>query len=134
MHSARVGYAKDGIYGEKDKGRSMAIRFDDSALKTRLHPLVRTHPETGRRALFVNPGYTLGIDGMPPDESRALLKQLFQHQVEERFVYRHHWSEGMLTLWDNRSLLHAATGGYEGHRRLLYRVTVAERALGLEPV
>ncbi len=134
VHSARGGYAKDGLYGERDEGRSMAIRYGDSALKTRLHPLVRTHPETGRKALFVNAGYTLAIDGMPPDEGSALLKQLFKHQIEERFIYRHQWSEGMLTLWDNRSLLHAATGGYEGHRRLLYRVTVAERTQGLQPV
>ena len=127
VHSARGGYAKDGLYGENDKGRSMAIIFNDTALKTRLHPLIKRHPETGRDALFVNPGYTIGIDGMTPDESRDVLLQLFKHQLKPEFLYRHQWSQGMLTLWDNRSLLHAATGGYEGHRRLLYRVTVAER-------
>ena len=127
VHSARGGYARDGLYGERDKGRSMAIRFGDSALKTRSHPLVKTHPETGRQALFVNPGYTIGIEGMAQDEAIDVLRQLFKHQTEPRFIYRHHWSQGMLTLWDNRSLLHAATGGYEGQRRLLYRVTVAER-------
>ncbi len=134
VHSARGGYSRDGLYGERDKGRSMAILFGDSALKTRLHPLVRTHPETGRKALFVNAGYTIGIEGMPAAEAGDVLRQLFKHQVEERFVYRHHWSQGMLTLWDNRCLLHAATGGYEGHRRLLLRVTVAERQAGLTPV
>ena len=127
VHSARVGYARDGLYGEKDEGRSMAIRYGDNALKTRLHPIVKTHPETGRKALFGSPGYTVGIDGMPHDEAWDLLKQLFKHQVQEPFIYRHRWQQGMLTLWDNRCLLHAATGGYEGHRRLLYRVTVAER-------
>ena len=76
----------------------------------------------------VNPGYTIGIDGLAPDESRDVLLQLFKHQLQPQFIYRHTWQQGMLTLWDNRSLLHAATGGYEGHRRLLYRVTVAERA------
>ncbi len=134
VHSARGGYSRDGLYGERDKGRSMAILYGDSALKTRLHPLVRTHPETGRKALFVNAGYTIGIEGMPAAEAGDVLRQLFKHQVEERFVYRHHWSQGMLTLWDNRCLLHAATGGYEGHRRLLLRVTVAERQAGLSPV
>ena len=128
-HSARVGYAKDGLYGEKDVGRSMAIRYGDSALKSRLHPMVKTHPETGRKAIFGSPGYTIGIDGLPQDEARDLLKQLFKHQVQDEFVYRHHWRQGMLTLWDNRCLLHAATGGYEGHRRLLYRVTVAEHTV-----
>ena len=135
VHSARGGYSRDGLYGERDKGRSMAILYGDSALKTRLHPLVRAHPETGRKALFVNAGYTIGIEGMPAAEAGDVLRQLlFKHQVEERFVYRHHWSQGMLTLWDNRCLLHAATGGYEGHRRLLLRVTVAERQAGLSPV
>ena len=134
VHSARGGYARDGLYGEKDTGRSMAIRFGDSALKTRLHPLVRTHPETGRKALFVSPGYTIGIDGMAPSEAGDVLGQLFKHQTEARFIYRHRWHRGMLTLWDNRCLLHAATGGYEGHRRLLLRVTVAERQAGLAPV
>lgn len=127
VHSARGGYSKQGLYGVNDKGRSMAIIYNDTALKTRQHPLIKRHPETGRDALFVNPGYTMGIDGMPPDESREVLQQLFKHQLSPDYLYRHTWSQGMLTLWDNRSLLHAATGGYEGHRRLLYRVTVAER-------
>jgi taurine dioxygenase len=86
------------------------------------------HPKTGRTALFVSPGYTIGIEGMPDDEAHQLLMTLFRHQCEPRFVYRHRWSEGMLTLWDNRCLVHAATGGYEGHRRLLHRITVGERA------
>ena len=127
VHSAKGGYAKDGLYGENDKGRSMAIIYNDTALKTRQHPLIKRHPETGRDALFVNPGYTIGIEGLTPDESRDVLLQLFKHQLQPQFVYRHRWQQGMLTLWDNRSLLHAATGGYEGHRRLLYRVTVAQR-------
>lgn len=134
IHSARRGYARDGLYGERDQGRSMAIRFNDSALKTRSHPLVRTHPETGRKALFVSMAYTIGIEDMAEDEATALLLTLFKHQVEPRFVYRHQWQRGMLTIWDNRCLLHAATGGYEGHQRLLYRVTVAERDADLRPV
>lgn len=128
IHSARRGYSPKGQYGEKDAGRSMAIKFSDTALATQLHPIVRVHPETGRRALFVNPSYTIGIDGIEQAESDALLGQLFAHQVQTQFVYRHRWSAGMLTLWDNRCLLHAATGGYQGHRRHLLRITVAERA------
>ncbi len=128
IHSARRGYSPKGAYGEKDVGRSMAIRFSDDAMKTHLHPIVKPHSETGRRALFVNPGYTIGIDAMAQDEADDLLKMLFQHQVQPDFIYRHRWEEGMLTLWDNRCLLHSATGGYQGYRRLLHRVTVAERA------
>ena len=127
VHSARRGYARDGAYGEKDKGRSMAIRYSDSALATQLHPIARVHPETGRTALFVSMGYTIGIDGMSDDEAAPILAELFRHQARPEFVYRHRWSQGMLVLWDNRCVIHAATGGYEGHRRLLHRITVADR-------
>ena len=127
VHSARRGYAPQGRYGKDDVGRSMAIRYDESALATQLHPIARVHPETGRTALFVSPGYTIGIDGLPDDEAQPLLLELFKHQGREEFVYRHRWAADMLVLWDNRCLVHAATGGYEGHRRLLHRITVSER-------
>ncbi len=129
VHSARRGYARDGLYGEKDQGRSMAIKYGDSALKTQLHPIARPHTETGRLALYVSPGYTIGIDGIPDDEATPILRELFAHQARPEFVYRHKWSPGMLVMWDNRSVIHAATGGYEGHRRLLHRITVADRTL-----
>lgn len=129
IHSARKGYAKDGMYGERDKGRSMAIRYGDSALKTQLHPLARPHTETGRLALYVSPGYTIGIEGIPDDQAIPILKELYTHQARPEFVYRHKWAPRMLIMWDNRSVIHAATGGYEGHRRLLHRITVADRTL-----
>ncbi|MBN8492192.1 MAG: TauD/TfdA family dioxygenase [Burkholderiales bacterium] len=126
IHSARRGYARDGMYGERDQGRSMAIRYGDDALATQSHPIARVHPETGRTALFVSPGYTIGIEGMADAEAQPLLMELFRHQVREDFVYRHRWQPGMLVLWDNRCVVHAATGGYDGHTRLLHRITVAE--------
>ena len=129
IHSARNGYARDGMYGERDKGRSMAIKYGDSALKTQLHPLARPHTETGRLALYVSPGYTIGIDGIPDDEALPVLKELYAHQVRPEYLYRHKWSQSMLIMWDNRSVIHSATGGYEGHRRLLHRITVADRTL-----
>lgn len=129
VHSARRGYSRAGLYGERDKGRSMAIKFGDSAMKTQLHPLGRKHTETGRVALFASPGYTIGIEGIPEDEGHEILREVYAHQSRPEFVYRHRWSEGMLTLWDNRCVIHAATGGYDGHRRLLHRVTVADRTL-----
>ncbi len=132
IHSARRGYSPTGAYGEKDRaaGRSMAIRFSETALRTRSHPIGRVHPETGRTALFVSGAYVIGIEGMPDDEADDLLNQLYEHMGAARFVYRHRWSVGTLLLWDNRCLVHRATGGYEGHRRLLQRITIAER----EPV
>ena len=127
VHSARRGYSKQGRYGEGDKGRSMAIVYDDSAMATQLHPIARRHLETGRTALFVSPGYTIGVDGLPDDEAGPLLAELFKHQARPEFVYAHRWSQGTLLMWDNRCLVHAATGGYDGHRRLLHRITVGER-------
>lgn len=127
VHSARRGYSKQGRYGEGDKGRSMAIVYDDSALATQLHPIARRHPETGRTALFVSPGYTIGVDGLPDDEAGPLLAELFKHQARPEFVYAHRWQQGTLLMWDNRCLVHAATGGYDGHRRLLHRITMGER-------
>jgi taurine dioxygenase len=124
IHSARRGYSRAGQYGEKDVGRSMAIVYSDDALATQNHPLVQSHPETGRDALFLSPGYTIGIDGMEETEAQELLMFLYAHQAKDEFVYRHRWHENMLTMWDNRALIHAATGGYQGHRRLLQRITI----------
>jgi taurine dioxygenase len=127
IHSARRSYSPGGVYGERDKGRSMAIRYSERAMATQLHPVVRRHLETGRSALFVNMGYTIGIDGMNETDATALLTELFAHQTRPEFVYRHRWSPGLLTLWDNRCLLHTATGGYQGHQRLLWRITIGEQ-------
>ena len=128
IHSARRGYSKQGQYGDRDVGRSMAIVSSDDAMSTQLHPLVRTHPETGRRALYCSLAYTIGIDGLEDDAANEILGELFAHVALDESIYRHRWLPGMVVLWDNRCLVHAATGGYEGHRRLLYRLTIAERS------
>lgn len=129
IHSAGRAYARDGVYGEKDKGRSMKIRYSDEALATQPHPIARVHPETGRTALFVSPGYTIGIEGMSDEDAKPILHALFEHQARPEHVYRHRWSQGTLLLWDNRCVNHSATGGYDGHNRLLHRITVADRTL-----
>jgi len=125
VHSAILPYGPNGSYATEAEARSMKILSSTEAEKTRAHPLVRTHPDTGRKALFISPTYTIGIDGFSKDESAALLGFLFRHMVEDRFVYRHHWAAGMLTMWDNRWLTHYADGGYDGHLRVMYRTTVA---------
>ncbi|MDC0886386.1 TauD/TfdA family dioxygenase [Altererythrobacter sp.] len=125
VHSARAAYAPDGSYGDKDEGRSMAIRPSEAALETFSHPLVQPHPETGEEALFSTLGYIIGIEGMEQVDAFALLAELAQWQSREEFIYRHVWEPDMLVLWDNRSVLHKATGGYEGHRRELHRTTIA---------
>lgn len=125
IHSAVKAYAPDGQYGARDKGRSMDIRPSADAAKTQLHPLIRKHPETGREGLFSCFGYIIGIEGMDEAESTPLLLQLYQWQSREAFQYRHKWKPRTLLMWDNRSVLHAATGGYAGHDRVLHRTTIA---------
>lgn len=128
IHSARGPYAPDGQYGERDHeaDRSMDIRPSEKAYETHLHPIIRRHPETGREGLFSCYGYIIGIEGMPDDEARTLLAELYAWQTQEAFQYRHRWQPDMLVMWDNRSVLHRATGGYEGHDRLLHRTTVRD--------
>ncbi|MET0320156.1 MAG: TauD/TfdA family dioxygenase [Duganella sp.] len=89
-----------------------------------VHPVVRTHPETGRKALFVSEHFTTRIVGMPEDESRALLAELFAHSVLPEHVYRHRWAPHDLVFWDNRSLMHLAGGTPDHLRRKLYRTTI----------
>jgi taurine dioxygenase len=88
------------------------------------HPVVRTHPETGRKALFVSEHFTTRIVGVPEDESRALLAELFAHSVLPAHIYRHRWAPHDLVFWDNRSLMHLAGGTPDHLRRKLYRTTI----------
>ncbi|MBX7531565.1 TauD/TfdA family dioxygenase [Qipengyuania sp. 1XM1-15A] len=125
IHSAQLAYAPEGTYGEKDAGRSMAIRPSEAARDCRTHPLIRKHPETGIEGFFSTLGYIIGIEGMEQAEAIALLAELAQWQSRDEFVYRHQWEDGMLVMWDNRAVLHKATGGYEGYRRELHRTTIA---------
>ena len=102
----------------------MDIRPSEEAFEERLHPIIRPHPETGRSGIFGSFGYMIGIDGMESSEAISLLQELYAWQTRPEFQFRHEWKPDMLVLWDNRSVLHAATGGYEGHDRLLHRTTV----------
>ncbi|WP_300395335.1 TauD/TfdA family dioxygenase [Henriciella sp.] len=127
VHSARNGYAKAGMYGDNDTGRSMDIRSSDEAMATQTHPIIRKHPETGREGLFGCAGYIIGIEGMGEEEGFALLTELYRWQTRPEFQYHHKWQPNMLLMWDNRSCLHMATGGYQGHDRLLHRTTIGAR-------
>ena len=117
-----------------------AYDYDSAAMKrgTRLaegvpsyvHPVVRTHPATGRKALYVNRLMTVRIEGLPEAESEELLATLFDHQERREFVYEHVWRPGDLLMWDNRCTLHARTDFSPNERRLMRRVTI----LGEKPV
>ena len=113
---------------DKDSTQRTA-RYDNAASSCR-HPVVRTHPATGRKALYVNRLMTREIEGLPHAESDALLEKLFDHQEQQQFVYEHVWRPGDLLMWDNRCTLHARTDFPAGERRLLRRVTI----LGEKPV
>mgnify|MGYP001156860342 CR=1 FL=1 len=129
IHSARAGYSPEGYFGDQrqEADRSMRIVVSESAKDTQTHPIIKRHPETGMEALFGCLGYIIGIKGMPDDESRELLFEVYKWQTQEEFIYTHQWQEHMLVMWDNRSLLHKANGGYDGHERLLHRTTIADQ-------
>ena len=94
------------------------------------HPAVRTHPETGRKALYVNCAHTASFKGMTEEESAPLLGYLFRHQVRAEFTCRFNWRPGSLAFWDNRATQHYALNDYHGHRRLMHRITLEGVALG----
>ena len=127
IHSALIPYSPGGGYGDKDRemGRSMDIRASDEAFSKQLHPIIKKHPETKREGIYGTIGYIIGIDGMDNQDAMKLLMELSAWQCLEEFVYKHKWKKDMLIMWDNRSVLHRATGGYEGQERLLHRTTIA---------
>jgi taurine dioxygenase len=90
-----------------------------------VHPVARTHPETGRKALYVNVAHTGRFDGLTEDESAPLLGYLFQHQVRPEFTCRFSWQPGSIALWDNRCTQHNPVNDYHGYRRVMHRITLA---------
>jgi taurine dioxygenase len=132
IHSAALAYGARGAFAREEVPRAMKILHGEEAHATWVHPMVRTHPVTGRRSLFVNPTYTCGVEGMSDEDGGLLLLRLYEHGLDERFVHRHRWRENMLLMWDNRCTAHNATGGYNGHLRVMHRTTVAGEAPVLE--
>ena len=125
VHSARQSYGTKGVFSKETENRTLQIIVSEDADGSLTHPLVRTHPVTGRKALFVSPVYTVGIADLTPEEAKAILGFLFAHLTQDQFIYRHRWREQMLLMWDNRCTMHFAEGGYDGHLRLMHRTTVA---------
>ncbi len=94
------------------------------------HPMIRTHPETGRKALYVNVAHTAGIEGLSDEESAAILNFLFAHQVKAEFTCRFAWEPKAIAFWDNRCALHNPINDYHGFRRVMHRITLK----GTQPV
>jgi len=125
MHSGKP-YGQGGLPKDLKTSRSIGIeRNNPEADREVAHPVVRLHPESGRKALFVNAIYTTRFEDMSEPESRPLLDFLFEHVQRPEFACRFRWAEGSLAVWDNRCTLHYAVNDYDGSRRLMHRTTVA---------
>jgi taurine dioxygenase len=122
LHSSRHVFGVEAYAGRGDlKGRYLN---PNAATQDAIHPVVVRHPGTGRKALYVNPGFTVRFVGWTDEESRPLLHYLYQHAARPEFSYRFQWREGSLAFWDNRCTWHYALNDYHGHRRLMHRITV----------
>jgi len=121
VHSASREYTQG---ASVQKRGSMQVAEADGYVGEFVHPMVLVHPESGRKALYVNPAFTLRIEGWKPRESKALLDYLFEHARYEAFTCRFAWAKGSIAFWDNRSVWHFALNDYPGQRRHMRRVTV----------
>ncbi len=125
-HSAERNYGSGGYF--KDDARqsaSMDIQPSEEGDKVVEHPVVRTHPETGNKSLFVNPVYTIRFKDMTEEESQPLLNFLYAHAIRPEFQCRFTWTSKTVAIWDNRCTMHFAINDYAGHRRHMNRVTIA---------
>lgn len=126
VHSATRAYDPGNTGEAKYKGEApISYRWSDSIRDEVVHPVMRTHPETGRRSLYVNPMFTMRIEELHEDESEALLQYLYAHCAKPEFQARLQWQPGTVAVWDNRSVWHYAMDDYRDHERLMFRVTVA---------
>jgi taurine dioxygenase len=118
VHSSRH------VFGVERAAMRGRIGNAELATQDAIHPVVITHPESGRKALYVNPGFTLRFDGWTAEESAPLLRYLYQHAARPEFTCRLRWRNGSLASWDNRSTWHYALNDYQGQQRLMHRITI----------
>ncbi|HVC57073.1 MAG TPA: TauD/TfdA family dioxygenase [Stellaceae bacterium] len=126
IHSARHVYGTDADndYARRQGLSAMKITRNEAAHRETEHPVVRTHPETGRKSLYVNRNFTVRFKDMTVEESRPLLNYLYEHAVRPEFTCRFRWERGSIAFWDNRCVQHYALNDYNGQRRVMHRVTI----------
>lgn len=122
VHSAGKEYGAKGASAQKRA--SMQVAEAEGLAGEFVHPVVKVHPETGRKALYVNPAFTMRFEGWTRRESKPLLDYLFEHSRQEAFTCRFAWRDGSVAFWDNRQVWHYALNDYPGQRRHMRRVTV----------
>ncbi len=121
-HSNRHLYGAQGLYRKSDLGAQLK---GEEGVGDAVHPAVITHPESGRKALYVNPGHTLHFEGWSAGESQALLQYLYAQATRPELTCRFRWAPGSVAFWDNRCSWHYAINDYHGERRLMHRITLA---------
>jgi alpha-ketoglutarate-dependent taurine dioxygenase len=124
VHSARTSYGLDAPRVTEQVKSSMPIRFTEAAHGEVSHPVVRTHVESGKKALYVNGGFTIRFADMTEAESAPLLHYLYDHAVRPEFTCRFRWEKGSVAFWDNRCVQHNAVNDYHGQRRVMHRVAI----------
>ena len=127
-HSSRHVFGEGNM--DHETRRDGRVRNPELATQDALHPVVIRHPESGRKALYVNPGFTVRFDGWTEAESKPLLDYLYRHAARPEFTCRFRWQAGSLGLWDNRATWHFAMNDYSGQRRLMHRITIEGVPLG----
>lgn len=130
VHSGKHIFGAQSVYkGAEDVDGRLGNSETADALDDAVHPVIITHPLSGRKVLYVNPAFTIGIEGWTPEQSRDLLMPLYAHAADDRFVTRFQWQPGSIAFWDNRATWHYAINDYHGERRLLHRITIEGCAL-----
>jgi taurine dioxygenase len=129
VHSSRHVFGSQARYVEKGDDTAGRLGNNEAATQDAVHPLVIRHPISGHESIYVNPGFTIGIDGWTDAEAQPFLKILYDHIAKPEHTYRFQWMPGSIAFWDNRASWHYAVNDYHGARRLMHRVTVEGEAL-----